>query len=179
MAQQRATFGGGCFWCLEAAFRRLEGVDEVVSGYAGGKVDNPTYAQVCTGTTDHAEVVQIAFDDAKITYETLLDVFFTIHDPTTLNRQGADRGTQYRSVIYYHDPVQRDAAAAMIARLTAEQVFADPIVTELTPLPTFYPAEDYHQLYFDRNASQGYCQVVIAPKLLKLREKHAALLAET
>ncbi len=170
---QLATFGGGCFWCLEAVFLRLEGVYSVTSGYAGGHVANPTYKDVCSGLTGHAEVVQIEFDPAIIPYDVLLKVFFTTHDPTTLNRQGADVGTQYRSVIYFHDAAQEQAAKAVIAQLTKEGVFPLPIVTEVTKLPPFYPAEDYHQDYYDRNTSAGYCQVVISPKVKKLKESFA------
>ena len=166
-----ATLAGGCFWCLEAVFRRLRGVDRVESGYAGGHADNPTYKQVCTGTTGHAEVVQVEFDTAQITFSDLLDVFFTIHDPTTLNRQGNDVGTQYRSAIFYHDDTQKADAEAKIAALTSQKVWDDPIVTEVVPLTKFYPAEDYHREYYDRNPEQGYCQVVIAPKVSKLRQK--------
>lgn len=171
------TLGGGCFWCLEAAFQALDGVRSVVSGYAGGTTDRPTYQQVCAGTTGHAEVVQVSFDTDRIDFETLLEVFFAIHDPTTLNRQGADVGTQYRSVIFHHDQDQRAIAERIIARLTAARVWPDPIVTALEPLPTFFPAEAYHQDYYRRHPGQGYCQVVIAPKLAKLRARHADLLA--
>lgn len=176
MASETATLGGGCFWCLEAAFLDLKGVQSVVSGYAGGTVPNPTYKQVCAGTTGHAEVVQVEFDPGVLDYQTLLEVFFTIHDPTTPNRQGADVGTQYRSVIYWHSEAQRAAAEAVIARLTRDGVWSAPIVTEVAPAPTFYPAEDYHQNYYRRNSYQGYCQVVISPKLAKLREGHRELL---
>ena len=168
---ETATLGGGCFWCLEAAFLQLRGVERVVSGYAGGAIPNPTYEQVCAGNTGHAEVVQVTFDPAIITYDDLLDVFFVIHDPTTLNRQGGDRGTQYRSVVFHHDAAQQAAAQAAIARLTAERVWDDPIVTEITPLDVFYPAEPYHQRYFERNPAQGYCQVVVAPKVAKVRAR--------
>jgi peptide-methionine (S)-S-oxide reductase len=178
MAIDTATLGGGCFWCLEAAFQRLEGVESVVSGYAGGPGAQPTYQQVCTGTTGHAEVVEIGFDTTRIDFETLVEVFFTIHDPTTLNRQGADVGSQYRSVIFYHSDAQRESAERVIARLNAEGVWPDPIVTQVQPAPTFYPAEAYHQDYYRRNPSQGYCQVVISPKLAKLRARHPALLVE-
>ena len=177
MATETATLGGGCFWCLEAAFLDLKGVRSVVSGYAGGSLPHPTYQQVCTGTTGHAEVVQVTFDPEQLDYRTLLEVFFTVHDPTTLNRQGADVGTQYRSVVYWHDEAQRAAAEEVIARLTRDGVWSAPIVTELAALPEFYPAEDYHQNYYRQNAYQGYCQVVIAPKLAKLRAHHRELLA--
>jgi peptide-methionine (S)-S-oxide reductase len=168
-----ATLAGGCFWCLEAVFLRLRGVQRVASGYAGGHVDQPTYRAVCTGTTGHAEVVQIDFDAQEISYAELLEVFFAIHDPTTLNRQGADVGTQYRSAIFYHDDAQKQEAERIIRELTAQQVWDDAIVTEVVPLTRFYPAEDYHREYYDRNPEQGYCQVVISPKVSKLRSKFA------
>lgn len=177
MAIETATLGGGCFWCLEAAFMDLKGVQAVVSGYAGGNRANPSYQQVCTGTTGHAEVVQVSFDKTLIDYKTLLEVFFTIHDPTTLNRQGADVGTQYRSVIFWHSDSQRETAEALIDTLTRDRVWPDPIVTEVAPLPTFYPAEDYHQDYYRLHPHQGYCQAVISPKLTKLRQRYRALLA--
>ncbi len=167
-----ATLGGGCFWCLEAVYVEMEGVLQVTSGYAGGAVADPTYEQVCTGKTGHAEVVQVVFDPAAISFREILEVFFTIHDPTSLNRQGADVGTQYRSAIFYHSPEQRAIAEGVIAELTAAQVWKKPIVTEVAPLDTFYPAEQYHQNYFAHNAWQPYCQVVIAPKLTKFREKY-------
>ncbi len=166
-----ATLAGGCFWCLEAAYDQLKGVEKVESGYAGGSVDNPTYQQVCTGTTGHAEVVQITFDPSVISYRELLEVFFTIHDPTTLNRQGADVGTQYRSAIFYHSPEQKAAAESVIAGLSAEKIWDNPIVTELAPLDEFYPAEEYHRDYYERNPGQPYCQAVIAPKVSKFRKK--------
>ena len=173
MAQAEvATLAGGCFWCLEAAFGLLRGVERVQSGYSGGTVPNPTYEHVCTGDTGHAEVVQITFDPSVITYNDLLHVFFTVHDPTTMNRQGADVGTQYRSAIYYHTPAQKAEAERVIKELTAEQVWNDPIVTELKPLDTFYPAEEYHRDYYRRNPNQGYCQAVIAPKVAKVRKKY-------
>lgn len=178
MAIKTATLGGGCFWCLEAAFLRLKGVESVVSGYAGGSVPDPGYRQVCTGTTGHAEVVQVRFDDSVIGFATLLEVFFTIHDPTTLNRQGADVGSQYRSVIFYHDEPQREVAEAQIAMLEAAGIWGTPIVTEVLPLPQFYPAEAYHQDYFRQNPYQGYCQAVVAPKVAKLRQRHASLLRD-
>ena len=176
MNRELATFGGGCFWCLEATFELLQGVDKVVSGYAGGQMPTPDYHSVCTGETGHAEVVQIAFDPAVISYRELLDVFFATHDPTTLNRQGADVGTQYRSAIFYHSPEQKAEAQRRIAELSAENVFGRPIVTEVVPLETFYPAEDYHQGYYRGNPHQGYCQAVIAPKVAKLRKGFAAKL---
>jgi peptide-methionine (S)-S-oxide reductase len=161
-----ATFGGGCFWCLEAVYDRIEGVVSVTSGYAGGTAKNPTYEQVCTGTTGHAEVVQIAYDPAKTSYEDLLDIFWKAHDPTTLNRQGADVGTQYRSIILYHDEAQKAAALKSIKK--AQASFKDRIVTEIAPLGVFWKAEDYHQDYYNANKSAGYCRVVISPKLKKL-----------
>jgi len=167
-----ATLGGGCFWCLEAVYEQLKGVVRVESGYAGGAVPNPTYEQVSTGRTGHAEVVQLTFDPGKIGYEEILEVFFSIHDPTTLNRQGADVGTQYRSVILTHDAGQRAIAEEVIARVEAEGIWDDPIVTEVAPLEAFYKAEDYHQEYYRRNRGQPYCQVVIAPKVAKFRKQH-------
>lgn len=166
------TLGGGCFWCLEAVYNQFQGVQKAISGYAGGDAPNPTYQQVCTGATGHAEVVQVTFDPAAVSLDDVLGVFFTIHDPTTLNRQGADVGTQYRSAIFYHTPEQRHAAEAMMQRLTDEAVWDDPIVTEITPLDTFYPAEDYHQNYFVNNPNQGYCRAVIAPKVAKFRKQY-------
>ncbi|HCE18286.1 MAG TPA: peptide-methionine (S)-S-oxide reductase [Anaerolinea thermolimosa] len=164
-----ATLAGGCFWCLEAVFDDLKGVVDVVSGYTGGHVRHPSYRQVCTGTTGHAEAVQITFDPSQITYRELLEVFFSIHDPTTLNRQGADVGTQYRSAIFYHTAEQKMIAETVMAELQAENPWGRPIVTELAPMEVFFPAEDYHQEYFARNPEQGYCRVVIAPKLEKFR----------
>lgn len=168
---EQATLAGGCFWCLEAAFLELRGVEHVISGYAGGHVDNPTYQQVCSGLTGHAEVVQIAFDPLVITFKDLLEVFFTIHDPTTLNRQGYDVGTQYRSAIYYHSEEQKTIAQAAIAEITATGIWDDPIVTEVSPLPHFYPAEDYHHRYFENNPNQPYCRAVVEPKVAKVRQK--------
>ena len=167
-----ATLAGGCFWCLEAVYVELKGVEKVVSGYAGGHVDNPSYQAVCTGATGHAEVVQITFDPSIVTYRDLLQVFFTIHDPTSLNRQGADVGTQYRSAIFYHDPEQKAIAEEVIAEIEASKIWDRPVVTEVKPLPAFYPAEAYHQDYFKRNPYQGYCQVVIAPKVAKFRKMY-------
>jgi peptide-methionine (S)-S-oxide reductase len=166
-----ATLAGGCFWCLEAVFKELRGVESVVSGYSGGTVANPTYQQVCTGTTDHAEVVQVTFDPRAVSFREILEVFFTIHDPTTLNRQGADVGTQYRSAIFYHSPAQRETAEQVIADLTAEQLWPDPVVTEIVPLTEFYAAEEYHRDYFERNPYQPYCMAVVAPKVAKFRKK--------
>ena len=167
-----ATLGGGCFWCLEAVYQELRGVEKVESGYSGGDVPNPTYRAVCSGTTGHAEVVQVTFDPEMISYKDILEVYFTIHDPTTLNRQGADVGTQYRSVIYYHDDEQRRVAEEVISDLEAEGIWKDPIVTEVTPIDEFYIAEDYHQDYFLNNGYQPYCQVIIAPKVAKFRKQH-------
>ncbi len=171
-----ATLAGGCFWCLEAVYRELRGVESVTSGYAGGRRPNPTYEQVCSGTTGHAEVVQMVFDSSTISYRDLLNVFFTIHDPTTLDRQGNDVGTQYRSAIFTHNTEQEAAAREAIAELTKEGTWDDPIVTKIEPLTTFYPAEDYHTAYFERNAKQPYCQFVVAPKVAKARQKFAAKL---
>jgi peptide-methionine (S)-S-oxide reductase len=164
-----ATFGSGCFWCSEAVFSELEGVRKVEPGYSGGSAANPSYEDVCTNTTGHAEVAQVTFDPAVISYRDLLEVLFSTHDPTTMNRQGADEGTQYRSVIFYHDDQQKKEALAMIKELTDDKVFRDPIVTEVVPLKAFYPAEDYHRDYYKRNSSQPYCRAVIAPKLSKFR----------
>ncbi len=166
-----ATLAGGCFWCLEAVFDELKGVESVKSGYSGGKVPGPTYAQVCDGDTGHAESVQITFDPAVLSYEDLLTVFFSIHDPTTLNRQGADVGTQYRSAIFYHDEEQKKAAEQVIQKISAAGLWDDPIVTELVPFDKFYMAEDYHQEYFANNSFQPYCRAVIAPKVSKFRRE--------
>lgn len=168
--QELATLAGGCFWCLEAVFVELQGVAKVQSGYAGGRTPNPSYQEVCNGTTGHAEVVQVAFDPQVISFKDLLQVFFTIHDPTTLNRQGADVGTQYRSAIFYHTPEQQMVAQQMIAELNAAKLWDDPIVTEVAPLTEFYPAEDYHRDYFARNPNQPYCRAVVAPKVAKARK---------
>ena len=170
------TLGGGCFWCLEAAFQKLNGVTKVVSGYADGSIENPTYQQICTGTTGHAEVVQISYDPEVISFRTLLEVFFTIHDPTTLNRQGADTGTQYRSTILYHDDEQRSIAEDVIAEQESSGYWPGPIVTALKPLDVFYEAEQYHQNYYQDNQSNRYCQVVISPKLDKLNRQYKDLL---
>jgi len=167
---QTATLAGGCFWCLEAVYDELKGVHSVESGYAGGHVDNPSYRAVCSGTTGHAEVVQIRFDLNVVSYRDLLNVFFTIHDPTTLNRQGADIGTQYRSAIFYHDDEQKMIAEEAIRDLNAQKIWDNPIVTEVTKFDKFYVAEDYHQEYFARNTYQPYCQVVVAPKVSKFRK---------
>lgn len=171
-----ATLGGGCFWCLEAVYQEVRGVEEVVSGYAGGHVANPSYQAVCSGITGHAEVVQIKFDPTVVSFRTLLEIFFTIHDPTTLNRQGADVGTQYRSIVLYHSDEQRQVAQEVIAEVTREGLWPDPIVTELAPAEEFYAAEAYHQNYFQNHANQPYCQVVIAPKVAKFRQRHLAQL---
>ena len=166
--EEIALLGGGCFWCIEAVYRRVKGVKSAVSGYAGGINPNPTYKEICTGTTGHAEVVKITYDPDILAYEDILDIFWVIHDPTTLNRQGADTGTQYRSVIFYCDEEQHDAAEAAIEQV--QPSFGGPIVTELSPAPEFYPAEAYHQDYYDLNPMQGYCQVVIAPKVQKFMQ---------
>ncbi len=168
MATEIATLGGGCFWCLEAVYQELKGILQVESGYTGGQVPNPTYAQVCEGTTGHAEVVRLTYDPAVISYREILEVFFTIHDPTTLNRQGNDIGTQYRSVIYYHSPDQEETAKQVIAEMA--NVWDAPIVTELAPAGTYYKAETYHQNYYRDNPLQGYCAFVVAPKLSKFRQ---------
>lgn len=170
---ETATLGGGCFWCLEAAFEQLRGVEAVESGYAGGTAPDPTYKAVCTGTTGHAEVVRVTFDPTALSYRDLLEAFFAVHDPTTPNCQGADVGTQYRSVIFTHSPEQGRTAREVIAELTAEKVWPNPIVTEVLPDPGFHTAEDYHQGYFRANPSQPYCQAVVAPKVAKLRKKFA------
>ena len=173
---ENATLGGGCFWCLEAVYQDIDGIEQVVSGYAGGSTPNPTYRQVCNGTTGHAEVVQLTFDPDVISYRDIVEVFFTIHNPTTKDRQGADVGPQYRSIILHHTPEQKEAAESVIDMLEAEGVFSDPIVTEVEPLGTFYEAEERHQDYYQRNPGLPYCQAVIEPKLKKLRKKHAAKL---
>lgn len=167
------TLGGGCFWCLEPLFDDLKGVVDVVSGYSGGHARNPSYAQVCTGTTGHAEVIQVTFNPKEVSLNDLLVVFFTMHDPTTLNRQGADIGTQYRSVIFYRDAHQKRIAEEVIAEIKAERLWNNPIVTELAPFEVFYEAEDYHQEYYLKNPNQGYCRVVIDPKVSKFRKKFA------
>jgi peptide-methionine (S)-S-oxide reductase len=174
MAQQEiATLGGGCFWCVEAVYSEAAGVTSVVSGYMGGLSANPTYQEVCSGSSGHVEVVQIQYDPGIITYRDVLEVFFATHDPTTLNRQGNDSGTQYRSVIFYHSPEQRAEAEDLIRELTAEKAFADAIVTAVEPATEFYPAEDYHQQYFDNHPNQPYCAFVVAPKVQKFRKKFA------
>lgn len=170
--RKTVTLGGGCFWCLEAIFKELRGVEKVVSGYSGGNVPNPTYSQVCTGATGHAEVVQLTFDPGIISFREVLEVFFTIHDPTTLNRQGADIGTQYRSVIFYHTPEQEKIARELIAELEAAKLWEAPIVTEVKPFTAFYKAEEHHQEYFERNPKQPYCRIVIEPKVAKFRKQY-------
>ncbi|MBN6508728.1 peptide-methionine (S)-S-oxide reductase MsrA [Acinetobacter pittii] len=172
---QQALFGGGCFWCVEAVFLQIRGVEKVTSGYAGGHTTNPTYEQVCQGDTQHAEVILVDFDEQQVTYSQLLDVFFATHDPTTLNRQGNDIGTQYRSVIYYYNEEQKQAAEHTIQALKNDDL---DIVTELSPVPTFYPAEEYHQNYYAKNPSQGYCNFAIPPKLLKLYSKFQHLMKD-
>ena len=167
-----ATLGGGCFWCTEAVFDELKVVESVESGYSGGGIANPTYQQVCSGTTGHAEVIQVTFDPQVISFKEILEVFFTVHDPTTLNRQGADVGTQYRSVIFYHDEEQRRVAEEVIKKLDAEKLWDGPIVTEVAPFEAFYEAEDYHQEYFRLNGSQPYCRMVVAPKVAKFRQHY-------
>lgn len=171
-AREVATLAGGCFWCLEAVFEQLQGVEQVTSGYSGGARPNPTYEQVCSGATGHAEVVQVTFDPTVISYRDLLEVFFTIHDPTTLNRQGADVGTQYRSAIFSHSPEQQATAQAVIAELERAELWDGTFVTEVTPFQAFYPAEGYHQEYFRRNPYQPYCRAIIAPKVAKFRKQY-------
>src|SRR5436305_1054166 len=166
-----ATLAGGCFWCLEAVYDDVRGVEAVESGYAGGDVPNPSYRQVCSGTTGHAEVVQVTFDPSIVSFREILEIFFAIHDPTTLNRQGADVGTQYRSAIFYHSPEQKEITEKLISELNAEGIWDAPIVTEVVPLNKFYVAEDYHQEYFAQNPSQPYCRAVVAPKVAKFRQK--------
>jgi peptide-methionine (S)-S-oxide reductase len=175
-SREVATFGGGCFWCLEAVFDQLRGVEKVESGYAGGVAPAPTYRQVCSGDTGHAEVVQVTFDPAVLSFEEILDVFFATHDPTTLNRQGPDVGTQYRSAIFYHTPEQKEVAQRRIAELNAAKIWDAPIVTEVVPSQAFYRAEDYHQGYFRQNPGQPYCQAVVSPKVAKFRKKFATKL---
>jgi peptide-methionine (S)-S-oxide reductase len=174
--REMATLAGGCFWCLEAVFEQLQGVEKVVSGYTGGKGTAPTYQQVCSGNTGHAEVVQVTFDPQQISYHDLLEVFFSVHDPTTLNRQGADVGTQYRSVIFAHTPEQRLIAERTINEIDAQKIWDDPIVTQVVDAPEFYSAEAYHQNYYTNNPNQGYCRVVIAPKVAKCRSQQLARL---
>ncbi|ACZ41228.1 peptide methionine sulfoxide reductase [Thermobaculum terrenum ATCC BAA-798] len=175
---QEATLGGGCFWCMEPIFKDLKGVIEVIPGYSGGHVPNPTYEQVCTDTTGHAEVVNIKFDPNQISFRDLLEVFFSVHDPTTLNRQGEDVGTQYRSIILYRDEEQRRIAQEVIEELTRNKVWQDPIVTQVVPFEAFYPAEEYHWDYFRRNPNQAYCRLVIAPKYEKFRKRYTELIKQ-
>jgi peptide-methionine (S)-S-oxide reductase len=175
---EKATLGGGCFWCLEAVYNQMEGVSSAISGYMGGHVDGPTYQDVCGGRTGHVEVVQVTFDSDITTYREILEVFFAIHDPTSMDRQGNDSGPQYRSVIFYHDEQQRGIAEAMIHELDGEKVWSRPIVTEVRAAPVFYPAEDYHQDYFKNNPQQPYCSYVVAPKVKKFREKFTAKLRQ-
>ena len=171
-----AVLGGGCFWCYEAIFTRLKGVISVMSGYAAGTTANPTYEQVCSGATGHAEVIKITFNPQEISYDDLLDVFFHVHDPTVKNRQGADEGSQYRSIILYATPAQKTSAEKIIQKFTEQHEFEKPIVTEIKPLEKFYEAEDYHQRYFELNREQPYCQYVISPKMLKFKEKYAKMM---
>lgn len=171
-----ATFGAGCFWCVEAIFQRLKGVDTVVSGYSGGKIANPTYREVSSGLTGHAEVIQITYNPSMISFEQLVEVFFYTHDPTTLNRQGADEGTQYRSAIFYHNEEQKNVAEKIKNKLNAENTFGKPIVTEISAFGQFFPAEDYHQNYYNQNGQQPYCRIVILPKVGKLTDKFKHLL---
>jgi peptide-methionine (S)-S-oxide reductase len=178
MKTETAVLGGGCFWCLEAVYLRLKGVQEVLSGYAGGDHPAPTYRAVCEGRTGHAEVTQIVFDPEEVTFQTLLDIFFVIHDPTTLNRQGADVGPQYRSIVLYTNEAQMEIAAETIRRLEEERLYPDPIVTEVVPLSNFFPAEKEHHVYFDRNPNQPYCAIVISPKLAKARAKFRELMRD-
>jgi peptide-methionine (S)-S-oxide reductase len=168
---QVATLAGGCFWCLEAVYEEVSGVEKVVSGYSGGHVKNPTYEAVCSETTGHAEAVQITFDPEEVSYKSLVDIFFSIHDPTTLNRQGNDIGSQYRSAVFCHDEKQKIIVEELIQKIGSEEDMSGPVVTEVIPAPTFYPAEEYHQQYYRRNQWQGYCQIVISPKLAKFRKQ--------
>jgi peptide-methionine (S)-S-oxide reductase len=175
---ETATLGGGCFWCVDTIFRELQGVEKLESGYAGGRTANPTYRDVCSGMTGHAEVVQVTFDPSVLSFRDLLRVFFTVHDPTTADRQGADIGTQYRSIILYHSDEQRETAKQVIDELNREKVWDDPIVTQLVPFTTFYSAEKYHQDYYSQNPNQPYCQIVIAPKVAKVRKAYLDRLAK-
>jgi peptide-methionine (S)-S-oxide reductase len=172
--QETATLGGGCFWCIEAVYQELEGVLSVESGYMGGRVENPTYEQVCGGASGHVEVTQLVFDPAVVSFRDILDVFFTVHDPTSLDRQGNDIGPQYRSAIFYHNEEQKRVAEKAIREIDAERIWSKPIVTEVRPAETFYPAEDYHQEYFRNHPNQPYCAYIVAPKVKKFREKFAA-----
>ena len=174
---ERATLGGGCFWCLEAVYQQIQGIQSVVSGYAGGAQPNPSYESICTGTTGHAEIVDIQFDPQVISFRDLLEIFFVIHDPTTLNYQGNDHGTQYRSVIFTHSDEQAKIAHEVVQELEDSKIYANPVVTQIEPAPTIYPAEDYHQNYFQQHPYQGYCAAVVAPKLAKFRAKFKSLIA--
>ncbi|UCE98020.1 MAG: peptide-methionine (S)-S-oxide reductase MsrA [Dehalococcoidia bacterium] len=176
---EKATLAGGCFWCLEAIFSKINGIHQVVSGYTGGITNSPSYESVCTGNTGHAEAVQLTYDPQCISYKQILEIFFDIHDPTTLNRQEADIGSQYRSAIFYHNNEQREAAKEMIHKLDTAQKWRNPIVTEINPLKNFYPAEEYHHKYFERNPEQAYCRLVINPKLNKLREEHRSKMSRS
>jgi peptide-methionine (S)-S-oxide reductase len=173
---QHATLAGGCFWCIESAFNSVEGVESAFSGYAGGQTDNPTYEEVCSGSTGHAEVVRVNFDADKITYRDILEIFFALHNPTQMNRQGNDVGTQYRSEIFYHDPEQKKTAEQIIDEIELEEIWSNPVVTEITALKTYFQAEDYHQDYFSNNPQNQYCNMVVAPKLAKFKKKFASLL---
>ncbi len=179
ISKEIATLGGGCFWCLDPIYTELVGVEKVEVGYSGGKTKDPTYQQVSSKTTGHAEVVQATFDPSLIAYEQLLKIFFTVHDPTTLNRQGGDAGPQYRSVIFSHNDTQRENAESVMREIAAEKIWSDPIVTEISPFEEFFIAEEYHQDYFKLNPEQGYCRVVIAPKVVKFRKSHADRLKQT
>lgn len=176
---EKATFGGGCFWCVEAVFQRLAGVEKVVSGYAGGRVKDPTYRQICYGNTGHAEVIELSYDPEVISFQELLEVFFATHNPTTLNQQGNDVGTQYRSVIFYHNEVQKKQAEEMIQAVNASGEWNEPVVTEVSPVPEFYVAEEYHQNYFNDNAQAPYCQFVVKPKVDKLKKSYRERLKES
>jgi len=174
--KEMATIAGGCFWCIEAVFQMVDGVETVVSGYTGGHTEHPTYEEVCSGSTGHAEAIQIKFDTTKLNYETVLDIFFAYHDPTTLDREGNDVGTQYRSAVFCHDDHQENVVQSVIERLVKESVFRDPIVTEVNRIIQFYEAEDYHQSYYNNNRHHPYCRSIIGPKVMKLHKKHASLL---
>ena len=174
---ETATLAGGCFWCTEAVLRRLRGVESVTPGYSGGPMPDPTYEEVCSGSTGHAEAVQVVFDPEAVSFETLLDVFFATHDPTTLNRQGFDAGTQYRSAVFYHDAAQKQTTERVIAKVNASGDYPDPVVTEVTPYEAFYPAEDYHRDFYERNRNYGYCRAIIDPKIAKLLKSYDPILA--
>lgn len=174
--REQATLAGGCFWCLEAVYEQVRGVERVVSGYTGGAKSNPTYREVCTGTTGHAEVVQVTYDPTQVSFRDLLEIFFVIHDPTSLNRQGADVGTQYRSAIFCHNAAQEATAREVLAEIAASKTYRTPVVTQVAPLGVFYPAEAYHQHYFQQNPNQPYCQAVVAPKVGKFRKRFQELL---